>query len=56
MADQSIARATEISRPHSNEAHQQIGIDVEKNTGWPQPTRAKNQVLLKSVLRKIAAL
>jgi len=36
MADQSVARATEISRPRSRE-HQQIGIDVGKNTGWPQP-------------------
>jgi len=53
MADQRVARATEISRPRSNEAHQQIGIDVEKNTGWPQPTARERSGAAQRCLEKL---
>jgi hypothetical protein len=42
----------EIAGQSLGPVYQQIPLNVETHTGWPEPTTTKNQILLQSVLRK----
>ena len=38
MANQGVTCTEKITSAGLNQADQQIPLDVDKNTGWPQPT------------------
>jgi hypothetical protein len=52
MGNQNTSSIEEIAGQSLGPVYQQIPLNVETHTGWPEPTTTKNQILLQSVLRK----